>query len=58
MRACLYISGVQIWICGLINNYNRKIRLEILEDRIQHTMKKIIEMLVPRGNKIVTDNAN
>ena len=54
----VHYSCVQIWIYGLINNQNRKIRLEILEDRIQHTMKKIIEMLVPRGNKIVTDNAN
>ena len=54
----VHYSCVQIWIYGLINNQNRKIRLEILEDRIQHTMKKIIEMLVPRGNKIMTDNAN
>ena len=51
-------NGVQIWICGLINNQNRKIRLEILEDRIQNTMKKIIERLVPSRNRIVTDQAN
>ena len=36
---------------------NQVNRLEILENRTQNTMKKLIERLVPKGNRIVTDNA-
>ena len=47
----------QIWVLGMINNSSRIIRLEILENRAQSHIKKIIERLVPKGNRIVTDNA-
>ena len=42
----------------MINNSTRTIRLELLENRSQNTMKKIIKKLIPKGNKIITDNAN
>jgi len=54
----IHENGVQVWGCGMINNSTRTIRLELLENRSQNTMKKIIKKLIPKGNKIITDNAN
>ena len=54
----IHENGVKVWVCGMINNSIRTIRLELLENRSQNTMKKIIERLIPKGNKIITDNAN
>ena len=53
----VHINNRQIWVVGLINNYSREIRLEIVENRSAETMKKIITTLIPKGNRIITDAA-
>ena len=43
----------QVWVFGLINNITRNIRMEIINDKIQETMKKIITKLITRDNIII-----
>ena len=50
----IHQNNGQIWVLGFINNNTREIRLEIVENRSDETMKKIIISLIPKGNKIIT----
>ena len=43
-------NGVQVWVWGMISNRTRTIRFELLENRTQNTMQKIIERLIMKGN--------
>ena len=49
-------TNEQQWVVGLINISTNEIRLELVENRNQETLKKIIEKHVGIGNKICTDS--
>ena len=49
-------ANEQQWVVGLINISTNEIRLELVENRNQETLKKIIEKHVGLGNIIYTDS--
>ena len=49
-------ANEQQWVVGLINVSTNEIRLELVENRNQETLKKIIEKHVGLGNIICTDS--
>ena len=49
-------SHEQQWVVGLINISTNEIRLELVENRNEETLKKIIEKHVGYGNTIYTDS--
>ena len=49
------INGVQYWIIGLINVETKEIRLEIVTERSEEIIKKIILHHIGSGNNIITD---
>ena len=51
-------NNTQVWIFGLTNNISRKIRLELVENISRNTMEKIITILIPNGNIIISDAAS
>jgi len=48
-------NGVQYWIIGLINIQTKNIRLEIVTDRTEYIIKKIILHHIGIGNNVITD---
>ena len=48
-------EGQQTWVVGIINTTNNNIRLEIVPDRTEVTLKTIIERHVGKGNAVFTD---
>ena len=49
-------ANIQQWVVGLINIDTKEIRLELVSNRNQNTLKYIIEKHVGRGNIINTDS--
>ncbi len=52
----IHWEGIQVWVVGLINLNTDEIRLEIVENRDQQTMKTIIEKHICKGNIINADS--
>ena len=44
-----------IWVIGMINNENNVIRLDIVYQRDDNTLKKIINTHIMPGNYVITD---
>ena len=51
-----HLNEEQLWFVGLINLRTNDIRLEMVENRNNETLKKIIEKHVMNGNSVVTDS--
>ena len=49
-------EGEQTWVLGLINLENNDIRLEIISNRNEATLKSIIEKHMGIGNTVYTDS--
>ena len=52
----LYIEGEQTWVLGLINIENNAIRLAIIQNRTEATLKLIIEKHFGIGNTVYMDS--
>lgn len=50
-----HIENNQQWVVGLINLSSTKLRNELLKDRSEETLKKIVELHIGTGNRIHTD---
>ena len=50
-----HLDGVQQWVVGMINAETNKLRLEVVTEKDESTLKKIITTHINIGNYIITD---
>ena len=50
-----HIDGVQHWLIGLLNTETKDLRIEVVIDRREETLKTIIENHIGKGNYIISD---